>query len=237
MVYPNIVEIVREIHNRHMKPIVNTNGKALTKDLLNELKKAGVYGFTFHIDSKQKGRPKEWIGKNEIELNELRLHYAEMLAEAGDIACSFNSTVYEDTLKYVPSLVDWAHKHIDIVHTMVFIAFRHVVPQMPFDWYAGGQKVDWQKIMYHSERERKVDILSTDILEKVREKFPEFQPSAYLNGTQKADSFKWMITERIGTKEKIYGYTGAKFMELMMTVHHFSKGTYLSYASDRKSVV
>ena len=235
LVYPNIVEIVREIHNRQMKPIVNTNGKALTKDLLQELKKAGVYGFTFHIDSKQKGRSKEWIGKNEIELNELRLHYAEMLAEAGDIACSFNSTVYEDTLKYVPSLVEWAHKHIDIVNTMVFIAFRHVVPQMPFDWYAGGQKVDWQKIMYHSETERKVDILSTDILAIVREKFPEFQPSAYLNGTQKADSFKWMVTERIGTRDKIYGYSGPKFMELMVTVHHFFKGTYLSYASPKLS--
>ena len=65
------------------------------------------------IDSKQ-GRPR-WKDKNEIELNEFRLNYAEMLAEAGNISCAFNSTVYEDTMKYVPELVKWANKHIDMV--------------------------------------------------------------------------------------------------------------------------
>ena len=232
LLYPDIVPLVAEIKSRGLKPIINTNGKALTKELLAELKKAGVFGFTFHVDSKQ-GRAGKWQGKNELELCELRLEYAQMLADAGGISCSFNSTVYDDTLQYVPELVEWAHKHIDIVHTMVFIAFRHVVPNMPFDWFAGGQKVDWQNIMYHSDEKRKVDILSTDVLRKVREKFPEFTPAAYLNGTEKADSFKWMLTERIGTKDKIYGYLGPKFLELIMTTHHFFNGTYLSYASPK----
>jgi MoaA/NifB/PqqE/SkfB family radical SAM enzyme len=232
LLYPDIVKLVAEIKSRGLKPIVNTNGKALTKDLLMDLKKAGVFGFTFHVDSKQ-GRGKEWKGKNEIELNELRYHYAKMLADAGDIACSFNSTVYEDTLQYVPELVDWAHKNIDIVHTMVFIAFRHVVPTMPFDWYAGGQKVDWDKIMYHSDVKRNVDILSTDVLAKVRERFPEFEPCAYLNGTKRADSYKWLISERVGTKKKIYSYVGPKFMEIIMAGHHLIKGTYISYGSPK----
>ncbi|MBL1215070.1 MAG: radical SAM protein [Ignavibacteriae bacterium] len=232
LLYPDIVKLVAEIKSRGLKPIVNTNGKALTKELLMDLKKAGVFGFTFHVDSKQ-GRGKEWKDKNEVELNELRYHYAKMLADAGDIACSFNSTVYEDTLQYVPELVEWAHKNIDIVHTMVFIAFRHVVPTMPFDWYAGGQKVDWDKIMYHSDTKRNVDILSTDVLAKVKEKFPEFEPCAYLNGTKKADSYKWLLSERVGTKKKIYGYVGPKFLELIMAGHHFIKGTYISYSSPK----
>ena len=230
LLYPEILEIVTDIKNRGMKPIINTNGKALTMELLKDLKKAGVYGFTFHIDSKQ-GRGGEWKDKNEIELNQLRLKYAEMLAEIGGISCSFNSTVYEDTLKYVPEMIDWAHKHIDIVHTMVFIAFRHVIPNMPFDWYAGADKVNWDEIKYHSEMNRNIEIMATDVLAKVRERFPEFTPAAYLNGTVKPDSFKWLLTERVGTKNKIYGYLGPKFLELMMTVHHYFKGTYLSYAS------
>jgi MoaA/NifB/PqqE/SkfB family radical SAM enzyme len=230
LLHPHITEIIADIKKRGLKPIINTNGKALTKELLKELKKAGVFGFTFHIDSKQ-GRNAEWKGKNEIELNELRLEYASMLAEEGGISCSFNSTVYEDTLQYVPEMINWAHKHIDIVHTMVFIAFRHVIPNMPFDWYAGAEKVDWDKIMYHSNMKRDIEILSTDVLAKVRERFPEFTPAAYLNGTVKPDSFKWLLTERIGTKDKIYGYLGPRFLELMMIVHHFFKGTYLSYAS------
>jgi hypothetical protein len=55
-----------------------------------------------------------------------------------DLACSFNLTVYEDTLQYVHELVTWAADNIGIVHTKVFICFCHVVPVMPFDWYAGG---------------------------------------------------------------------------------------------------
>ena len=122
LVYPQIIELVSEIKSRGLKPIINTNGIALTKELLKELKKAGVFGFTFHIDSKQgRGREEKWRSKNEVELNELRLYYADMLAAEGGIACSFNSTVYGDTVQYIPELIDWAHKHINIVDTMVFI--------------------------------------------------------------------------------------------------------------------
>ncbi len=103
LTHPEIVEIVRMVKNDGLKPIINTNGKELTKELLEELKKAGVYGFTFHIDSKQR-RP-GWKDKNEIELNELRYHYAKMLAEAGNISCAFNSTVYEDTMQYIPEML------------------------------------------------------------------------------------------------------------------------------------
>ena len=230
LLHPQIIEIVSDIKRRGLKPIINTNGFALRKDFLMELKNAGVFGFTFHVDSKQ-GRGGEWKGKNELELNELRYKYARMLADAGGISCSFNSTVYEDTIQYLPGLIEWAQKNIDIVHTMVFIAFRYIVPAMPFDWYAGGQKIDWQSIAYHTEKNRRVDILSTDMVLKAREKFPEFTPAAYLNGTEKVDSFKWLLTERIGTKNKIYGYVGSKFIELVMTTNHFFKGKYLSYAS------
>lgn len=51
--HPVMVEIVRMIAELGMKPIVNTNGGRLTKELLRELKQAGVFGFTFHVDSKQ----------------------------------------------------------------------------------------------------------------------------------------------------------------------------------------
>ncbi len=232
LLYPHIVELTREISNRGLKPIINTNGAALTMDLLIELKKAGVFGFTFHVDSRQ-GRGGKWKDKNELELNDLRLHYAQMLAEVGNIACSFNSTVYAENLQYVPGMVDWAHQHIDIVHTMVFICFRHVIPDLPYDWYAGGDKVDWDKIWYHSDQKREIEIKSTDVLAKVREKYPEFTPAAYLNGTEQPDAFKWMLSETFGTKNRILGYAGPKFVELLMSAYHFKHDRYLSYASPR----
>lgn len=234
LVYPNIIELVKEIKSRGLKPIINTNGIALTKQLLHELKKAGVFGFTFHIDSKQgRGREEKWRNKNEVELNELRLYYAEMLAAEGGIACSFNSTIYSDTLQYVPELVDWAQKHIDIVDTMVFILFRYITPNTPFDFYIGNSKIVWTDIHYHSEYEEIVDLKSPMIVEKIREKFPDFTPSAFLNGTHKADDYKWLLSERIGNRDKIFGYTGKKLMELVMISYHFMFDKYLSYASPK----
>ena len=234
LLYPDIVALVREIKSRGLKPIINTNGKPLTQDLLTELKRAGVFGFTFHIDSKQ-GRNGTWKGKNELELNDLRLEYAEMLAEAGGIACSFNSTVYEDTLDYVPGMIEWAQQHIDIVHTMVFIAYRNVVPDLPFDWYAGDRRIPMELIAYHTDTPRRIDIRSTDLVQKARERFPEFTPAAYLNGTEEPDSFKWLLTTRVGSKDKIYGYLGPKLIELAMGTYHFFKDKYLSYSSVSQS--
>jgi hypothetical protein len=234
LLYPNIIEMVAEIKSRNLKPIINSNGIALTKELLHELKKAGVFGFTFHIDSKQgHGRGPQWEGKNEVELNELRLHYAQMLAAEGDIACSFNSTVYGDTLQYIPELVAWAHKHIDIVHTIVFILFRYITPALPFDFYAGDKKIVFDDIHYHSDKEEVTDLKAPQIVTEIRKSFLEFSPAAFLNGTQKADDFKWLLTERIGTKDKVFGYLNNKFMELVMEFYHYKKDRYLSYASPK----
>jgi pyruvate-formate lyase-activating enzyme len=228
LVHPDIVEIVRLIAQGGLKPIINTNGLALNRELLLDLKKAGATGFTLHIDSKQH-RP-FWKGKSEIELNELRLHFAEMLAEAGGLSCAFNSTVYEDTLQDVPEIVEWGQKHIDIVHVLVFIAFRAAVLEQEFDYYAGGEKIDMNPIVYSKvDEDQRLDILSNDIVEVIRTRYPDFEPCAYLNGTEKADTFKWLLTGRIGTKQKIYGYVGPRFMEIAQTSHHLQKGRYLAY--------
>lgn len=228
LVHPQIIDIVRTIAEKGIKPIINTNGNTLTMELLRELKNAGVYGFTFHIDSRQ-GRPK-WKNKNEIELNELRLHYAQMLAEVGDISCAFNSTVYEDTLQYTPDLVEWAAKHIDIVHVMVFILYRAAVPDLPFDWYAGGQKIDMEPLVYSRPYQKRIDLKAPEVVAEIRKRFPDFKPCAYLNGTEKPDYFKWLLSGRIGTTERIYGYIGPKYMEIMQTMHHLGTGKYLAYA-------
>ena len=229
LMHPDIVEIVKIVAGMGLKPIINTNGAKLTKELLRELSKAGAAGFTFHIDSKQ-GRPK-WKDKNELDLNELRLSFAEMLAEVGGLSCAFNSTVYEDTLHYAPQMVEWAARHIDIVHVMVFILYRAAAPQLPFDWYAGGKKIDMNALVYSESRERKIDLKAPDVIRAIRKAYPDFTPCAYLNGTEKPNSFKWLLTGRIGSKGKIYGYVGPKFMETIQTMHHLMKGRYLAYSS------
>ena len=230
LTHPDIIEIVKEVKKRNMKPIINTNGLALTKELLHELKKAGVFGFTFHIDSKQ-GRPK-WKDKNELELNELRYKYAKMLYDERNISCAFNSTVYEDTFKYIPEMVKWAQENIDKVNVMVFILYR-AVNNKDYDFYLGPKKIDMSQLVYNEDPETRADIKANEVVELLRKDYPDFDPCAYLNGSEKPDSFKWLLTGRMATKKKVYGYMGRKAMEAIQMFNHLFKGKYLAYAEPK----
>jgi hypothetical protein len=231
LLHPGIVEIVRMVARDGLKPIVNTNGIALTTTLLAELKRAGLAGLTFHVDSKQ-GRP-HWKERDEIELCELRQSYAEMVASAGGLGCSFNATVYEDTLPYVPDIVEWAQRNIEIVHTIVFIAFRQGVVGGAFDHYVKGVPVDLSPMPYVTTDQTPHELQSTDIVAEIRGRFPDFAPAAYLNGTERPDTLKWLLTGRLGTSERVYGYVGARSMEAVQSFHHLATGRYLAYTGPR----
>ncbi len=231
LIHPDIVEVVRMVASDGTKPVINTNGVALTEELLMELKQVGAKGFTFHVDSKQQRA--HWKDKSEMELCELREQLAEMVHRAGGLSCAFNSTVYDDTLQYVPDLVEWAQKHIDKVHVMVFIAYRAADADGRFDYYAGGEKVEMDEVPYVVEDEVRKEIQSTDIYERLQERFPDFDTAAYLNGTHKPDSFKWLLSGRIGTKDRIYGYVGPRFIEASQALHHLRHGHYLAYTDPK----
>ena len=231
LTHPEIAGIVGMVRMMGWKPIVNTNGFALTDDLLRSLKDSGVAGFTFHIDSKQT-RP-GWKKKTELELNDLRLELAERLNRVGGISCAFNATVYEDTLPYVPDMVAWAREHIDKVHVMVFIAYRQASGDSgsAMEFWVGDKRIDMESLVYSRPTGgRRVDISSRDVVDEIRKRFPDFAPCAYLNGTEKADSLKWLLTTYAGTRDEVVGYVGPKFMELMQTYHHLRHGRFLAYA-------
>lgn len=234
LLHPNICDIVRMVKADGHKPILNTNGLALTEPLLRDLKKAGLVGFTFHIDSHQ-GRP-GWKGKNELELNELRLKLARLVASVGGIGCSFNATIYEDTLQYVPELVKFAEDHIDIIDVMVFIVYRAAVQDGEFQYYYQGKAIDPTPLVYSvEEKKQRIDITSREVVRKIRERFPDFAPSAYLNGTENPKALKWLYTGRFGIPGKTFGYVGPKFMEAVQAVSHFFTGKYLAYAPKKTS--
>jgi pyruvate-formate lyase-activating enzyme len=230
LLHPDIVEIVRLVKDRYdLKPVLNTNGMALTPKLLRDLKDAGLFGFTFHIDSSQ--TRKGWKGKNEIELNELRLHYARMVAEVGGLSVAFNSTVFPHTLKYVPDLEQWARDHIDIVHSMVFILFR-TMRTREFDHFANGKPVELdQEVVYYDQDENPEPLVAADVVRTLRTRDAKFEPCAYLGGTKDPNSFKWLLSGRLGSPGKTYGYVGPKYMELVQQGNHILNGKYLAYSN------
>ncbi len=230
LTHPDIAEIVRMVRRKGWKAIINSNGALLSPSLLRELKAAGVDGFTFHVDSGQ-SRP-GWKGKTEVELNELRQELADMLHEVGGITCSFNATVYPETLAQMPAVLKWAQDNIDRVHVIVFINYRMAILGKDFDFYIGDEQVHFEEMMYSkNDDHRRTDITSPEVVELFRETNPDFMPCAYLNGTEDPHSFKWLLTGRMGNKKKMFGCVGPRFMEIVQTWNHLTTGKYLAYAA------
>ncbi|HTP24794.1 MAG TPA: radical SAM protein [Anaeromyxobacteraceae bacterium] len=224
LTHPEILEIVRMVAQRGFKPILNTNGLAMTANLLRDLKAAGLLGVTFHVDSLQR-RP-GWTGKTEGELNGLRQQFADLVAEVGGVSCAFNATVFEKTLAAAPEIVAWAQRNPSKVQLLVFIAFR--TPAQAFDYYVGPKKIE-PDLIYDGGQPEQGSVSSTQIASAIAERFPAFQPAAYLNGTEQPDALKWLMTLTVNDGEEILGCLGSKAIELLQVVNHLWKGRYLGY--------
>ena len=232
LVHPKIVDIVRMVSQGGWKPIINTNGLALSAKRLKQLKAAGVFGFTCHIDVSQTRRDLE--GKVESDHNPLRLKLARMLAEEAGLTCSFNQTVTSETLDQVPEIVKWAQRHPDIVNTVVFILYREPHLMEGFDFYANGTKVDLHETYEESDAWAGTRTLkAADVVAKIREADSTYEPSAYLNGSTDANSVKWLLASRIASRRRAFGYVTPRFMELVQAGSHFFRKRWLSYSSPR----
>lgn len=235
LVHPQILEIISFIHEQGMKPLVLTNGVRLNNNMtfLRELKDAGVFGFTFHIDSAQR-RP-GWFGKSEVELCALRQQYAEMVAEVGGLFVSFGCTIYYANIGDIPKLVQWANDNADIVNGLVFITYRGAPETSAIEFMVGDQKVDAQKeLSYGFADAEEIDITSRDVYRTIQEHYDHYETAVYLGGTQRHDSIKWLIALQVGAKGKMYGSVGPKAVEAVTALYHFFGGRYVAYTPFRR---
>jgi hypothetical protein len=227
LTHPQIIDIVRMVKESKVKAQLVTNGVGLDQSLLHELRKNGAYGITFHVDSHQ-SRP-GWKGKNEKELSELRQQYVDMVRSEGGLVCGFNTTVFPDSLCYVPDIVEWTSRNIRSVSVMTLIAVRMLNPDTPFEFYAGARKVELSEMGFFSPH-RYENLTSLDIYCEVKKALPDYEFCAYLGGTALHNSLKWGIACRIGSSKNTYGNLGPKSMEIMQNFYHAFKGRYLAYA-------
>jgi len=232
LIHPNIVELVAYIAEQGVKPVILTNAMALTPQLLHELKRAGLAGFTMHIDSHQ-GRP-QWKDKTEKEHNELRQHYADMVAAEGGIYLVFNSTVYPSTYHEIPDVVRWGRANIEKVQGLVFITYRTATTSDHVSIGGADQVVDLSKLSYTRESFDDHFVTSPEVYRIIKENFPEYEAAGYLGGTIRHDSYKWLIGAMVGSKRQMYGSVGKTTMELAQSAHHIWKGRYLAYLTSSK---
>jgi hypothetical protein len=227
LTHPEIVDIVRMVSRRKVKAQIVTNGVGLDATLVHDLRNSGADGITFHVDSHQ-CRP-GWKGKNERELNDLRQEFVEMMQREGGMVCAFNTTMFPDTLHFIPDIVEWTSANIRHVSVMTLIAARMLSPGIAFDFYAGGKKVDLTEMGFFSETHYQ-NLTTLDMYEEVRKVLPDFEFCGYVGGTAIPNSLKWGIACRVGSGRSAYGNMGPRSMEIMQNVYHAWNGCYLSYA-------
>ena len=232
LVHPQIVDVVAFVAENDMKPIILTNAAKLTPQLLRELKKAGLTGFTLHIDSHQ-NRP-GWEDKSEKQHNELREQIADMIASEGKLLTIFNSTVYPSTYHEIPEIVRWAQTNIDRVHGVVFITYRILDTDAQTGFDAQGHEVDAKRLSYTTQHYDEAFVTGPEVYQIIKDSFPAFELAGYLGGTVRHDSFKWLAGAVIGTKRRIYGSIGKKTMELVQAGHHLFCGTYIAYLAQMR---
>jgi hypothetical protein len=226
LIHPQILDIVKLVKSLNVKPILITNGVDLDRQFAVELKRAGAFGFTFHVDSHQ-SRP-GWKNKHERELNELRQELADMMHEIGGLTCSFNITVFPDTVAYVPDILRWALDNSDRVRIMTFICVRTAERNGQFDYCVGGRKVDFSNIPYATSESCK-KLTTHDIHSEIKKVLPDMEFCAYLGGTVLPDSLKWVLGTHFTSSGQSFGRFGRKSMELVQNAYHFFNGCYLAY--------
>lgn len=232
LTHPGIRDIVRMVKQSGAKPVIFTNGVLLDSAMLADLKRAGAYGFTIHVDSHQP-RP-GWEGANEALLNKLRAQFADMLALAGGLNCAFNTTVFPDTLEYVPDIVDWAVSMPDKVHSLTLNCLRMVDTSGRYEYYAGAKRVNLSGSPYAQARKQE-NLVTEDIYRQIKKALPGFEFCAFLGGTANPLSLKWVIGLQVSSKKRVYGNAGPRAMEIIQTGYHAVKESYLGYTSPRAS--
>jgi pyruvate-formate lyase-activating enzyme len=230
LIHPQILDIVAFIREHGIKPVILTNGVALTPEFLRELKKAGLAGFTMHVDSHQ-NRPK-WKGKTEAGLNELRQYITDMVMPVKGVYLVFNATVYPSTYHEIPDIMNWGMRNVGKVHGLVFITYRTATTEAHVGHDSAEHTVDLSKLSYVRDRFDEKFVTSPEVDAKLVECYPEYSAAGYLGGSVLHDSFKWVAGAMVGSKNKIYGSIGKETMEVAQAGHHLLRGTYLAYLSD-----
>ncbi len=240
--HPDIYELIRFIRENRMKSLIITNGYGLTKERLTELRSAGLTGLSFNINASQE-RPdlRDLDEVNNTTINDIRLKYARMVADAGGLTAGFKITVDNQTINDVPDFVQWAVDNPGLINSITLVTFRGLPVSPEFEYFVNGEKISisTESLGYAiSVREKeKISVTSNDIYKVIRKHFPEYDASSYLGGTAGHTSFKWLLGNIImNSRGKMFGSYGKKTMEIIQALYHFIYGSYLLHLKKRKSV-
>src|SRR5260370_22509154 len=112
-----LVEIVRRIRARGMRPSLFTNGIRAPRDQLTELGAAGLVDVAFHVDTTQQRKGYD----SESDLNQIRREHIER-ARGLRLSVLFNTTVHQGNFDEIPEVGRFFVAHADVVHSPRFMS-------------------------------------------------------------------------------------------------------------------
>lgn len=227
LIYPRVIEVIQFISSLGLKSVIFSNGEKFTYELGEKLRKAGLTKIHFHVDSGQ-DRP-DWKGKTETELNELRQKLADTVWRIKGLQCGFHVTVYRYGLKEMPEIISWCRQNTHKVQHISLIAFRSIPLNNNLKYFVKGVQIQPESFNNSSNKKDDINITTEEIYELIKNRFPELNPSAYLNGTTNYTSFKFLIIVNVASRHNHYGILGKKAMEFAQTAYHFFFGKYFAF--------
>lgn len=112
---PELLDIIRKIRSYGMRPTLMTNGIKATRELIGEMKKAGLEDIAFHVDTTQERKG----FKTEADLHKIRKEYIERARGMG-VSVLFNTTVHKDNFHEIPEIIRFFREQGDVVNFASF---------------------------------------------------------------------------------------------------------------------
>ncbi len=210
LTHPDILEIVRFVKKRGLRPVIYTNGRLLTRGFLIELKKAGLTGANIRINSFEKG-------KNNLEdsLANLRDRYVNLFKTVKDLSLVFTLVIEKKDLSDINEMIEYTTKNSKVVNGLVVILRRDA-------YLKKTDKVQVKNLVFIPE-----------LCALISKKYPDLVYSAYLGSQAEDSQIKWLWSFPIILNGKVIGYTNKKFPEMTQTLYHFENGKYFWFLENK----
>ena len=183
LLYPQLNDLVKYCNEKDLRVMVYSNGVALNKEKLVELKNSGVTQIVLHVDRYQE-RPDLDSGKT---IDDLRAHFCDLFREVGGIHLGFIQPISTDYVKEVDRMKEFAKENIDVINLVVFSLY--------------------QEICWNDQTKESINTsINIDTITDRLELVDDFEPGAYLPSEQNLNDITWLFGIKFGLPNFTVGY-------------------------------
>jgi len=204
LLYPYINELVAYCCSKGLRTMLYTNGVALNKEVLLNLKDAGLTQVLIHIDRYQQ---RDDLNSN-TSINNLKLKYCDLFRDVTGVLLGFIQPISADHISEIDRINQFAIQNIDIVNLIVYTLY---------------QEIGWT-----DETKQNINTsLNVTKVYKHLQLLDNFIPGAYLPAEKNESEYTWLFGLRIGVPNLSFGYFTSRLYKLIQTKYRRRNGRFL----------